>query len=104
MAKAPKPTTAEIAEYLKLEEERRTLESKARTIARRTKALHDHFRSHLEDRGKSSLKISDYRLTLIDGSARVAWKDEFIKLSGPLKAEELMQAAPRSKKVEVQKA
>lgn len=100
--KTPPIKKEELEEFLKLEAERKELEQKARSIAKRTKALHDHFKVHLEAKGKSSLVRCGFRLTLVEGTPRVAWKEEFIKLEGPLKADELMQAAERPMKVNVQ--
>lgn len=99
-----KVTQDQLAEFVRLEKERKELESKARAIGKRTKTLHDHFLACLEGAGRTSVLRSGYRLTITEGRASVSWKDAFIEFAGPLAADELQQKAPRSKKVDVQKA
>jgi hypothetical protein len=99
-----KVTKTEIEEYLELEQERKELERKARTIARRTSALAAHFTEEVEASGKTAITRSGYRLSLVDGRAYVSWKDEFVRECGALKADEILQAAPVKKKLDVQKA
>ena len=102
-AKTESITKDQIEEFVKLEEERKALEQKARALGKRTSALADHFKAHLEAKKKTAITRSGYRITLVDGRPSVAWKDEFIKVAGPLAADDLLKSAPVSKRVDVQK-
>jgi len=91
----------QLTEFLSLEAERKALEQKARAIAKRTDALKAHFKTFLGELDKQSVTRHGFRITIVDGRPSVSWKDEFIRVAGPIAADDVLTSAPKSKGVEV---
>jgi len=94
-------TKEQCEEFLKLDKERSALDQKSRALKKRTDALKSHFKAFLAEQGKDSVKRNGFQLTLVDGKPSVSWKDEFVRVAGPLAADEVLTNAERSKGVEV---
>lgn len=81
-AKARKPKKDELARYCELRERKRLLESEARGLETEINQLADVATSYLEEIEKNAATVHGYRVTLEEGRAYVAWKDEFVRVAG----------------------
>ena len=104
MTRLSQITEEELAQYVELEEERKSLERKARSIAKVSAGLHDKIKAALEADGKQTAKRLGYLLTLLEMPGSVAWKPAFVERCGIEAANELIEKAPKRTKVSVQKA
>lgn len=93
-----------IAEFLTLEEQRRSLESQARAIESRTAPIKEALKTALRSSGKTSCVKLGYRLTFIPGRANISWKEEFVRVAGPEEADRITKVAPKTQQLDVQPA
>ena len=94
MAAAPK--RAELARYFELEAERKSLQRQAKDLEKLQAELEEKFTAYVLAEGgpERALMRCGYRLAIDSKPGSVSWKGEFLKLAGPERAEELVQAAP----------
>ncbi len=83
----------ELAEFCRLDAERKDLDRQSRLLAKRQDQIRTHCRAVLDGLGKTDLVRYGYRLSIVEGRATVAWKDAFIEQLGPEAAAELVDAA-----------
>ncbi len=100
-AKAKKPTKAELARYCELKERKRLLESEARSLETEINQLSDLTMSYMEEIEKNAATIHGYRVTIEEGRAYVAWKDQFVRVAGGDAAAQIAANAPRPPKLNV---
>lgn len=100
MAK-PKITAEELAEYVELDQARLELDRKSRDLARKQATLAAHFQHCLEADGKQSVSRGGYTVSLVEKRGSISWKDEVVRLIGPLEVAKIEQAAPSKSKVVV---
>lgn len=93
----------DLEEFVKLDAEKRELEQKARVIGKRTDALKAHFKLHLENRKKKSIKKHGFHIHLEEGRPIVSYQQICVDKLGPLVVDEIVSQAPRSVKVVVEK-
>src|SRR5262245_20551523 len=96
--KAPHVTRADIEEFLRLEEERKSLNRQAADLERQAAPLKTKLSQFVElEAGKSkSIERSGYVLAFKTRAGRVEWKSEFIAVAGTEAAERLVRDCPPS--------
>lgn len=94
-------TKEQLMEFLAFEKQRKELDTRARNLKKRTDALKAHFKEFLNAEGKESIKRHGFQITLVDGRTEISWKDEFIRVAGPLAADEIAANAPKGKAIQV---
>lgn len=99
-------TAEQAAKWIDLNTRRLELEREARVLDKERELLSLEFQQALDAKGQESMKVGggEFVVKLVEGNGSVKWKDEFIRLAGAAKATELTAAAPKPKKVVVEKA
>ena len=103
MADKPKLklTAEQLADYTRYEQERLELDRKSRTLARSQAVLSEHFKAFLDQEGKDTATRGGFRVSIIDGTPAISWKEELLAVVGPLRVEEITRAAPIRKRLVV---
>jgi hypothetical protein len=83
----------DLAEWSRLESQRRDLSRQLATLRSRQTQLEEMFSHALEKSGKTSIKKFGYTLALAPGRASVSWSNEYQKLAGVEAAQRLKDAA-----------
>lgn len=100
---ASKQITAEqLEDYVRLEEQRKELDRQSRAISKQQGILTAHFQIALEAAKKQTLTRGAYRVSLVASKCSVSYKDELIKVIGPLEVAKLADEAPTKTKVVVE--
>lgn len=102
MSSVSKITAEQLAEYVDLDAQRLALSRKAAALGKRQSALSAHFLACLEGSKQKSTTKGGYTARLVEGKGSVSWKDEVIRLVGPLEAAKISEGAPTKTKVEVE--
>lgn len=99
-------TAEQAAKWIELNTRRLELEREARALDKERELLSVEFQQALDAKGQDVMKVGggEFVIKLVEGNGSVKWKDEFIRVAGSAKATELTAAAPKSKKVVVEKA
>lgn len=92
----PRIKRERIEEYLRLEEERKSLERQARALGAQADLIEIEFVDLVREHGGKARELQScgYRLCLRDKRGQPAWKTEFVARLGSEAAEEVNQAAP----------
>lgn len=86
-------TREELEEYEILQDQRKALDRRAKTLKAREEMILEKARAELVAAGKNQIIRHGYGLILEAGSVSVSWKEEFIKTAGPDAASKLQEAA-----------
>ena len=91
-------TKDQVAESAGLESQATALERKAKTFRDRQKQLEKKFEEDLRESKRPSVIRHGYTFAWVDGSATVAWSDEFLKECGVEKTNQLKAEAAKQAK------
>lgn len=86
-----------------LDSRRKELEREARQLVAERDLLSTDLQASLEAMGKDQCTRGAYRVSLVEGRAVVAWKDEFVRrLGAELAAKLAQEAVPGPKRIQVE--
>ncbi|MGC4004663.1 MAG: hypothetical protein QM811_16715 [Pirellulales bacterium] len=104
-SEVPHVTVKEIQKYLGLDEQRKQLNRESAALKKQADAIEADIEKFIRANGGKELSVtrSGYRLAILTAAGSVAWKDEFVKLAGNERAEELRAAAPPREFLSVEK-
>ena len=80
-------------EWFEKDQRRKELESEARQIDAECDIHHKDLLVAMEEAGRVEITRGPYRASVVDGSASVSWKAEFLRVAGGEAATELTKAA-----------
>lgn len=87
----------DLDEYFALEERRQSLNRQAKDLEKLQGDLEAKFEAYVRAKGgpEKSITRCGYRVAIILKNGSVAWKEAFLKLAGPKRAEKLVQSTPK---------
>jgi seryl-tRNA synthetase len=96
MAKVPHVTKNDIEEYLRLDEERKSLNRQAKDLEKLQDVIEKKLDEFVRANGgkTKSVSRSGFVLALLTRKTAPKWKEEFIRVAGPEEAERLAKQAP----------
>lgn len=94
-------TKARLDRWAELKAEAAEISRRARALEAEAKAIEADAKADLEGSGKDSINRGGYRLEWVDRSMSISWKNELVARCGADVADEISNAAPRSRVVRI---
>lgn len=98
---AERLTKEALKRYRELRDKKSAIEREARTIGKELDQIAELCLAELTSAGKDSIRRHGFQLSLVEGRATVAWKDEFIRVAGAEEANLIQASATPTKRLEV---
>lgn len=94
-------TVEELAEFHRLDADRKEFDRKSRSIEARLKPLREKFLAYLTAEQKLHVRRGGYEVQVTDGPPYVAWLEQFVRVAGQEAADRVKAATPPSKRISV---
>ena len=94
-------TIKRVQEFIDLQNERRELDRKSRTIGNKMDSIRSDIRQLIEDNKGRPVKKGKFTLSIEEKTGRVSWKQEFVDAMGVDAANKLSEQAKPVKQVVV---